>query len=53
MPAEKDKKFHDGQCHFKVPFMLYADFESVLKPVKERYKDKMSHTHEKCERVTR
>ena len=43
MPSEKDKwlKFHDGQCQFKVPFMLYADFESILKPVDERYRDKM------------
>ena len=29
-------KFHDGQYQFKVPFMLYADFESILKPVDER-----------------
>ena len=38
MPTEKDKwlKFHDGQCQFKVPFMLYADFESILKPVDEQ-----------------
>ena len=34
MPTEKEKwlKFHDGQYQFKVPFMLYADFESILKP---------------------
>ena len=44
MPKESEKwlKFHDGQCQFKVPFMLYADFESILKPVEERYKDEMS-----------
>ena len=44
MPGENEKwlKFHDGQCQFKVPFMLYADFESILKPVEERYKDEMS-----------
>ena len=44
MPSEEDKwlKFHDGQCQFKVPFMLYADFESILKPTDERYKDKMN-----------
>ena len=42
MPSEKEKwlKFHDGQYQFKVPFMLYADFESVLKPVDERYGDR-------------
>ena len=44
MPAEKDKwlKFHDGQCQFKVPFILYANFESILKSVDERCKDKMN-----------
>ena len=44
MPSEKEKwlKFHDGQCQFKVPFMLYADFESILKPADERYRDKMN-----------
>ena len=35
-------KFHDGHYQFKVPFMLCADFESILKPVDERYRDKMS-----------
>ena len=44
MPTEKEKwlKFHDGQYQFKVPFMLYADFESILKPVDERCRDKMN-----------
>ena len=44
MPTEKEKwlKFHDGQYQFKIPFMLYADFESILKPVNERYRDKMN-----------
>ena len=44
MPTEKEKwlKFHDGQYQFKVPFMLYADFESILKPVDERYRDNMN-----------
>ena len=42
MPTEEEKwlKFHDGQYQFKVPFMLYADFESVLKPIDERYREK-------------
>ena len=35
-------KFHDGQYQFKVPFMMNADFESILKPVDERYKEKMN-----------
>ena len=44
MPTEKEKwlKFHDGQYQFKAPFMLYADFESILKPVDERYRNKMN-----------
>ena len=25
-------KFHDGQNQFKVPFVMYADFEAILKP---------------------
>ena len=38
MPTEKEKwlKFHDGQYQF----MLYADFESILKPVDEQYRGK-------------
>ena len=33
MPTEKEKclTFHDGQSPFKVPFMLYGEFESILK----------------------
>ena len=44
MLTEKEKwlKFQDGQYQLKVPFMLYADFESILKPVDERYRDRMN-----------
>ena len=42
MKKKKWLKFHDGQYQFKIPFILYADFESILKPVDERYKDKMN-----------
>ena len=44
MPTEKEKwfKFNYGQYQFKVPFMLYADFESILKPVDERCRDRMN-----------
>ena len=44
IPTEEKKllKFHDGQYQFKVPFMLYADFENILKPVDERYREKMN-----------
>ena len=35
MPSKREKwlQYHDGQYQFKVLFMLYADFESILKPV--------------------
>ena len=26
-------KYTDGQCKFKVPFVIYADFESIVVPV--------------------
>ena len=44
MPTEKEKwlKLHDGQYQFKVPFMLYAVFESILKPVDEGCRNKMN-----------
>ena len=44
MPTKKEKwlKFRDGQYQFKVPFMLYADFENILKPVDERYRGKIN-----------
>ena len=37
MSEDEDKwlQYHDGQFQFKVPFILYADFESILKPVDE------------------
>ena len=43
-PLKKTKwlKFHDGQYQFKVPFALYTDFESILKPVDEWYRDQMN-----------
>ena len=46
MPSQEKKwlKFNDGQYQFKVPFKLCADFESILKPVDERYRDKMNTT---------
>ena len=56
MPTEKGKwlKFHDGQCQFKVPFMLYADFESILKPMdndynelRDKYKEKIGKLNAK------
>ena len=43
-------QFHDGQRQFKVPLMLYADFESILKPANEQYGEKMNQmkTGRKC-----
>ena len=35
MPKERSfVEFHDGQNQFKVPFIMYADFEAILKPTK-------------------
>ena len=28
-------EFYDGQNQFKVPFMMYADFEALLEPIQE------------------
>ena len=44
MPTGKEKwlKIHNGQYQFRVPFMVYGDFESILKPVNEQYRDKMN-----------
>ena len=34
MPKEDSfMKFHDGQYQFEVPFIMYADFEAILKPI--------------------
>ena len=44
MPSKKEKwlKFHDGLYQFKVPFILYVDFEGILKPVNEQYRNRMN-----------
>lgn len=38
MPSEKERwlKLQDGQYQFKDRLQLYADFESILKPVDEQ-----------------
>ena len=43
MPSEEEKwlTLRDNQYQFKVPFLLYADFESTLKPVDEQYRKTM------------
>ena len=30
---ESTVEFYDGQSQFKVPFMMYADFEAILEPI--------------------
>ena len=49
MPLPGSKvKFHKGQNQFKVPFIMYADFESILKKVDsdiEETKDGMEKIH--------
>ena len=36
MPPENSfVEFHDGQYQFKVPYAMYADFESILQPMEE------------------
>ena len=39
MPYKKEKwlKFHDGQYQFIAPFILYVNFESILKLADQRY----------------
>ena len=40
-------EFHDGQNQFKVPFVMYADFEAILKPMKEsNFNPEASYTKE-------
>ena len=33
MPKYPIVEFKDGQNQFRVPFIMYADFESILKPI--------------------
>ena len=44
IPSEKEKwlKLYDDQYKFQFPFMLDADFESILKPVDELYRENMN-----------
>ena len=40
MPKRKPiVKYPDGQYQFKVPFMMYANFESILEPIQEASND--------------
>ena len=49
MPKEGSfVEFHDGQNQFKVPFIMYEDFEANLKPTEEnvKYNPEKSYTKE-------
>ncbi|XP_057310491.1 uncharacterized protein LOC130648455 [Hydractinia symbiolongicarpus] len=53
MPSDKKKclYYQDGQQQFKVSFAIYADFESLLIPMKENARDTKTKTlnkHEPC-----
>ena len=40
---EEDKwvQYHDGQKQFKVPFIMYADSESILEPMEKNSKGQL------------
>ena len=40
-------EFHDGQYQFKVPFMLYTDFEGIFMPDDEQNREKMNQIKRK------
>ena len=46
MPEEGSfVKFHNGRKQFKVPFVMYADFEAILKPIETpEYNPEESYT---------
>lgn len=52
VPSEKEKwlKIHDGQYQFNLSFMLFSDFESILKSIDHQYREKMNKikTEKKC-----
>ena len=48
MPQREEDKwvqYHDGQKQFKVPFIMYADFESILEPMKKEKKTQFESTN--------
>ncbi|XP_057310676.1 uncharacterized protein LOC130648652 [Hydractinia symbiolongicarpus] len=50
MPSEKEKwlYYQDGHCQFKKPFVIYAEFESLLIPVKNARDTKTLNKHVPC-----
>ena len=45
MPQREEDKYvqyHDGQKQFKVPFIMYADFESILEPMEKNSKGRVN-----------
>ena len=52
MPKEGSfVEFHDGQNQFKVPFTMYNDFESILKPIEPSPNPEGSYTKEINEHI--
>ena len=53
MPKEGSfVEFHEGQNQFKVPFIMYADFEAILKPTKNvKSNPEESYTKEINQRI--
>ena len=48
MPKEGSfVEFHDDQNQFKVPFVMYADFEAILKPTEENVKSNPEESYTK------
>ena len=41
---EKDKydQYHNGEKQFKVPFIMYADFESILEPMEKNSRGRVN-----------
>ena len=41
---EEDKyvQYHDGEKQFKVPFIMYPDFESILEPMEKNSKGRVN-----------
>ena len=46
-------KFHDGQYQFKVPFTLYADFKSILEPIKDSNNDSANSCESYAKKVNK
>ena len=52
MPSDKENwlKFYDQDYQFSLQFTLYGDFESILKPVGKKYRQKINQMKTKRKR---